>query len=261
MKMTCYLEMNMKDFLYCVCIFGSLATNEQISYSDFDGLVIIDDTKYSSKELKKCHKLLKKSEKIIYQIDPLQHHGWFIINKSRLSNYPQNYFPFEIFEYSKSLMGDSIEFEINLQEKTDYFTPFLKLKNHLLAIMDKRPNNLYQLKSFLSGLMLMPSLYLQAKSKKGCNKKYSFDVAGKDFTEKEWQSIETASYIRKIWRYNLNPVQKFIMTRNGKYFRKFTKLFISPKIPSEYKKLLNEDFYSNVTLLLEKMNSNINALN
>jgi hypothetical protein len=256
-----YLLNNYKNILFGAYVHGSMATGEQIFYSDFDGLLIIEDS--DKKNFKKLKILINKTLKIIYKIDPLQHHGWFIINKSQLTDYPQTYFPFEIFELSKSLLPDNgLSFKIVIPDNIDYLTPFCDLKNKLInTISFNKPNNLYTLKSFLSVFMLIPSLYLQAKLKKGYNKKFSFDIARKDFTEMEWQSIETASYIRKMWKYNLNPFQKYIMTRAGKYFRKFTKLFISPKIPDEYKILLNEDFYYKVSLLLEKMNSNINALN
>ena len=110
------------SFLFhSVLLHGSIATDEVISYSDFDGLLIVKDQYYNSKKLKK---FIRESMKLILVFDPLQHHGWFVIFKSQLNNYPQTYFPYEIFKKTKAIYPDKdIQFKIQLPEIIDYNLP------------------------------------------------------------------------------------------------------------------------------------------
>lgn len=248
---------NYSDIIMHCIIHGSYSDNEIINYSDFDGLLILNGTNnyYSKKRLKK---FIYESHKLIYKLDPLQHHSWFIINKSDLINYPQSYLPYEILENSSVLSENGLEINIVLPSNVDYLTPFLHLNNSLVRTIEiSNPKNLYQLKSFLSGLMLMPCLYLQAKQKKGYTKKESFEIAKKDFTESIWQPIEKASQIREMWDYKLNPIQKYIMTRPHTFFRKLTKYYISPKIPPQMKIIIEDGFYDKSLVLLDTMKERI----
>lgn len=239
-----------------IILHGSYADGSNINYSDFDGLIIYNDIDVNEKN--KTDKFIKQSLKLIYKIDPLQHHGWFVINKSQLSNYPQDYFPYEIFEYSKSLTGEEIEFEIDVPDNSDYINSFKSLKKHLLiTIEEKKPENLYRLKSFLSGMMLMPGLYIQAKINKGCYKKDSFALAEKDFSAEQWLPIEIASKMRQGWNYKLNFLRSFFMTKQNRVFRILTKRFFSPGIPEEYRRFLTDNFYSSCKNLLDIMESKL----
>jgi hypothetical protein len=246
---------------YCI-VHGSFGNNEVVKFSDFDGLLILKSDSLYEKSKDELKRFIRDSYKIIYKIDPLQHHGWFVIKKNQLENYPQDYLPNEVFEFSKSLSGKDIEFEIEIPLKTDYLTPFVNLKNNLLrTIREKRPKNLYKLKSFLSGLMLMPSLYLQAKLERGCFKKDSFNIAKNDFSEREWKPIEVASSIRQMWNYELNYFQKIIMTSPGKFYRILAKRLFAPRIDGEIGKLLGNQFYSECRELLESMHRKLQYRN
>ena len=94
------IEKKYRTLFHSVIIHGSIATDELINYSDFDGLLIVKDSYVNSKQLK----LFKKeSMKLILRFDPLQHHGWFQILESQLLDFPQSYLPHEILDYSKLL--------------------------------------------------------------------------------------------------------------------------------------------------------------
>ena len=79
-------------------VHGSVATNELVQFSDFDGLIILNEGYKNSKALRN---FIKNSMKEIYKFDPLQHHGWFIITKNQLQQYPQTYFPHELYKKAK----------------------------------------------------------------------------------------------------------------------------------------------------------------
>ena len=175
----------------------------------------------------------------IFLFDPLQHHGWFIIYESQLNDYPQNYFPHELFYHSMLLYPKKKSFKIKINPNIDYVIP---LNNILLSVEKKlnrsyKPKNIYQLKAYLSEIMMLPVLYLQAVEKKGIFKGNSFKLAKSHFSKNEWKIIEIATNIRQEWNYELNKIQKIMLTKPNKYIRKIAKIFFSPKVKIN----LNED--------------------
>lgn len=236
---------------YCVIIHGSLSTDENIPYSDFDGLLILKDKYCESKDLKK---FINESTKIIYEFDPLQHHGWFIITERELLTYPQTYFPFELFEFSRLIYpGKEIELKIMLNDEYDYHEPFMHLSNSILdQIRKSPPQNIYTLKSFLSQVMLLPTIYLQSKLKKGIYKKHSFKIASADFSREDWQIIDNISEIRKNWQYSINKIQHWFLTQPNPIIRKIGKR-IAPPIPQEFNEKLTDGFYNKILTLLNSM--------
>lgn len=252
-----------KDILAEAIIHGSYATGEEINYSDIDLLLITKDKLSRSDNNKKLDKLLNKLMKCVYKVDALQHHNAFVISEKDFDNYPQSYFPYELYDYSRCLIYEKdYEFEIRLIESVDYKKPFIDMMINLNGIIDnKRPKNMYQLKSFLSGMMLTPSLFLQAIYKKGIYKKNSFVIAKNCFLDEDWIPIEISSKIRNIWDFKLNIFQRYIMTKHRKAFRRLTKYFVAPSLPIVYKDLLNDNYYQNCKMLLNKMKNKIDEIN
>ncbi|MDO8549620.1 MAG: hypothetical protein Q7S39_05655 [Ignavibacteria bacterium] len=245
-----------------VLVHGSIGTREENFYSDYDGLVIIKNELFNSKKkLSDACLKLHRCLKILYQFDPLQHHGWFILTESDLKNYPQTYFPHELFEFSRSLLPDKgLEIEISLKDSYDYLEPFNNLSQAIMKKVDsKKLKNLYALKGLLSQFMLLPSLYCQARDKKGIFKKFSFDEARKDFAEDEWAVMDIVSEIRKNWHYDINALQKWMLTRTNKYFRRFIIPFAAPSIPADIKSKLTDDFYKQMYSLTYAMREKLNV--
>ena len=117
LKMMAYLSEYLQDELVGAYVHGSLGTYEEISYSDFDALVIVQNRVFASaQKLTKFAKSLSSARSIMYEFDPLQHHGWFVLSEKDLDNYPQYYFPVELFKYSKSLLPDKgLELKVTLK--------------------------------------------------------------------------------------------------------------------------------------------------
>lgn len=288
-KLQQYLINNLKSDIVGAYVHGSIGNYDEINYSDFDALVILkdiptEDTLHQKKTLRK----LEHASRFFFQFDPLQHHSWFILKESDLQNYPQAYFPIELFKYAKSLFenqGRTLEIKLP-QKDIDYQKPFLVISNAIIqqllpktlqhhnTITHKinphstiqpfnhstieQPNNVYQLKSLLSKFMLLPALYVQARDQKGIFKKHSFEAAKKDFKENEWQIMDEVSQVRETWHYELTWLKKVIMSRPGKLSRKFAKHF-APKISSEITGRLTPDFYQSMLSLTLLMQKNIAA--
>jgi hypothetical protein len=253
------IESNYSHLFYAVIIQGSVATNEIIKYSDFDGLLIVKDEYTESKELKQFK---KDSLKCVLEFDPLQHHGWFQIKQSELKKYPEDFLPSIIFRASTLLYPIERNFNLTLKIKDDidYQKGLKIIITQMMNRVDNnwRPKNIFQLKGFLSQIMLLPALYYSSKNNKGILKKESFNAVKSDFTKEEWSVIQTASDIRSSWDYALNPIQAIIMKQPNRLFRVVTKKVVAPKINQQTKKKLDDSFYFKLHLFLIKIKNNLN---
>lgn len=244
---------------YAVIVHGSFGTNELLKFSDFDGLLIVNDA-YLDSDLLKNFK--SKSMKLIYKFDPLQHHGWFQISKSDLSHYPQGYLPHEILDFSKLIYPKSSDFNVTItfnNAEVDYKIALIHIIGLLeqQILLDWKNERVYMLKSYLSKIMLLPSLYYSSKNSRGIFKKESFDQVKNDFTTEEWNAIVKATIIRGEWNHKLAYIQKKIMQNPNKIFRKATKIWIAPKIDSLLAEQLNNEIKTSLSLFLKAIKSKL----
>ncbi|RCT55352.1 nucleotidyltransferase domain-containing protein [Winogradskyella sp. KYW1333] len=246
------------DVFYAVIVHGSVATNEVVSYSDFDGLLIVKDEYVDSKILKRFE---QQSLRLIFNFDPLQHHKWFKISERDLSNYPEDYFPNAILNHSRLMypMDDGLELQLKLKSNLNYNLTLIGLLDKLDAQLERgwRPRNSYQLKSFLSEIMLLPSLYYSLKTNRGIFKKESFTAVAHDFSELEWMPVVTASKIRNNWGYPMNRVQKALLSITNWRVRKISARLFAPAIKDEIKAELSDNFYANLSLFIQRIRKDI----
>ena len=254
------LEHSHEDLLGAY-IHGSLATNENILYSDFDALVIIRDAVFDSPaRLASLARRLASLRRIMFQFDPLQHHGWFVLTEADLKRYCEAYFPVALFEHSRSLFPDhGLNLKVFVRDSSyESKLFFLELCDSMINRIKNgfRPNNMFQAKSFLSQFMLLPALYLQVINNEGIYKKYSFDIAKKDFPKDDWESMINASRIREIWDYDIQKLARFLLTYPIGT-RRFATKYCAPRIPPELVRLMNEQFYASMSTLINSMRHSI----
>jgi hypothetical protein len=197
------LEKELSSDLAFALVHGSLGTTEEIPYSDFDGLVILRNQVFSSNErLAKVAISLSRAHGLMLKLDPLQHHGWFVLCERDLKCWPAAYFPEEILRHSKSLLNGSAHMSIRFNKNDDEFaTAFKRVSESVKKqLREPIPENSYKLKGLLSEFMLLPALFIQAKNKKGIFKKYSFEEAKKYFPAGDWAIMDHVSIIRKEWK-------------------------------------------------------------
>jgi len=196
-----FADENLKQYVSGFYLHGSFSTLDYIKgWSDVDTLLIIKkDTINSPERLLKLRDLLYISRKFFYNIDPLQHHGFMIITEYDLEYYCQTYFPIEIFKYSKSFFMNDAAIKIKTRNcKIESINSFFFFVNYFRTIKQKKSFNPYDLKFLLHIVTLFPTVYLQAKGKH-MYKKFSFNMAKKDFEKNIWASINTVSSLRKKW--------------------------------------------------------------
>lgn len=256
-QMVSFLSEHLKDDLIGAYVHGSLATCEEIAYSDFDALVILKDEVFeSSQRLTLTARKLNSARTIMLDFDPLQHHGWFVLSESDLRYYCNAYFPVELFKYAKSLFDDrGLELEIALRESSsETRTAFEKMAEAIISKIANRRylTNVYQLKSLLSKFMLLPALYIQARDRRGIYKKESFALARADFDSSDWTIMDEVSKIRMNWNYEISALTKWMMCRPHVLSRYFARRF-GPAIPEKIGSVLTAEFYSGMEKLASRM--------
>lgn len=242
-QITDLIEARYSNLFHAVLVHGSVASNEVVSYSDFDGLLIIHDNYKNSIELSK---FIRDSMQLIYRFDPFQHHGWFIITKDELLDYPEHYLPHAVLTNARVLYPRDNAMTMNIAyNETNYYSQNLAV---ILKGIDKklssawRPRNAYQLKGFLSQIMLLPTLYYSAKTNRGICKRDSFTLAEPDFTEDAWRLQQIASQMRDRWNYKSGVVYRSILKLNCRVTRKVAQTYLAPPMSNSDKNLVNGEF-------------------
>ena len=206
-----------KNYFFDFLIHGSFSTGDYIKgWSDLDTYVIIKNNVLADhNNLKKLKKFIIKIKKYLYEIDPIQHHGFIFCPQKYLKNYKSFMLPSKVLEKSKSLINERklILFEninnnypvnhlksINNLLFNAYKNGFLehhKYKNKYLLENYKDKKTMYQMKYFLSIVMTLPTYFLHSKGRP-IYKKKSFEIV-KKFFDSEWEIIDTATKIRFLW--------------------------------------------------------------
>ncbi len=98
--------------------------------------------------------------------------------------------------------------------------------------------NFYEVKSLLSGFMLLPSVYLQLTSPEGIFKKDSFDLLKQKLSDEEYEIMNQVSEIRANWAYQSPMLYKIILSLNSSAINNFFKKTNSGKIPTSLRSIL-----------------------
>lgn len=185
-------------------VHGSIATEEEISYSDFDGILIIDPMRIESKrEAKELLHLIRKSEELMYRQDSLQHHGWNILLKSDLSGYPDDQLPFVLIRHSRCLYPlREMKVAVRIYPEKMNYTQGIE---QVLRSVERKTRsgafagNLFKAKQYFSEILLLPALYLQARYHEPVWKKESFTRIRAELEQQHLELIEEISALRINW--------------------------------------------------------------
>ena len=249
--------------LAAACVHGSIGSDEEIAYSDFDALVILRDSVLDSPDLLAgVAWRLGQLRRLMFQYDPLQHHGWFVLAEADLRNYCQAWFPSALFAWSRSLLpGPATNLLICQRDSTtEYQSAFANLAAVTLGQITRGPalSHAYRLKGLLSQFMLLPSLYLQARDGTAVFKRESFGLAARDFPPQLWSAMERISSVRLAWRYDMSALQRLALTRLVAPRRLCTRWF-SPAVPESIRRALPPDLWSCAAALVRAMQERVAA--
>lgn len=244
-------------------VHGSVATGEEVAYSDYDALVILKrEALESEATLSNLAWRLGRLRRLMFQYDPLQHHGWFVLADSELDEYCDAWFPTALFPWSRSLLPDvGRRLTIHPRDSSEeYLAAFTNLAEDTLRRIEAAPppGDVYALKGLLSQVMLLPSLYLQARDGTALFKKFSFELAARDLPATTWQAMERISAIRARWHYDLAGPRRLLLTRSVTHRRLATR-WLSPRVPEDLRRALDPEVWQSVADLIRAMQARIAA--
>lgn len=198
-----YADKELSDVLHSLSVHGSLSTLDYVEgWSDFDTFMILRDSCFENyRKLMELRRKIYKSHKYLYQIDPLQHHGHFIVTETDLQFYPNSFIPTVVLENAKPLFGPS---RIKLNKRDDTAGVLRNFENMCKSIEEhsKMTNlNAYQKKRFYHYVLLFPCLFLQC-IEKPIYKKQSFEKAKPYFRSQTWGVVDDISKVRGKWSPN-----------------------------------------------------------
>ena len=201
-----YAKRYLQPWTRAVLLHGSLATLDYANdYSDLDTIIITAKQTFSnSSELKLFRRAYRRSLGYLYWFDPLQHHGHIILTEYDLSWYPERILPIAVFENARSLTGKQLKIDFLVRDSTN---ECLNEFGRVVRVFKGRatqswvPKDPWTTKSFLSELMLLPSIYCQALGYQ-CYKKYSFEIARETIPQGTWKVVDEATEIRQQWHYH-----------------------------------------------------------
>lgn len=200
-------ENKLKKYLSGFYLHGSLSTMDYIKYwSDIDTLMIVNkNTIGDYKQLIELKHIITQTRKLLFFVDPFQLHGHFVVTEYDLDYYPQSFFPLTLFDYSKSFLFHDRQLLFALRDYSNerlaefwfgavnYF-----LSKGLTYQKNRSTKTGRKIKLFLHRLMSYPLFYLQSKGEHQY-KKYSFEIAKKDFPPQLWEPVETATDLMRKW--------------------------------------------------------------
>lgn len=250
-----YLIENISSYLNVFIINGSNANNEEINFSDLDLLIILKDSVFNDKKsLKKVIYSLNKCLSKIYRFDFLQHHGFFIIFESELSDYPCGYFPDEIFSHCRQLGNNNLTIRKRLS--VDYNSNLKKLTNTIILSLNtiyRNRFNSFILKDFISRLLLIPSLYLSIIYGKGIYKKDSFELILNHISDENNETIRMISNLRLLWNAGLKNYAKFFSYSSNPFLRVIFIRFNSCFVKNTVCTLLTEELIFRIRKFIKEI--------
>ncbi len=248
--------------VYAAIVHGSIATDEIINYSDFDGILILDDSELkTSKDLASLRKLIKTTQEEMIKFDSLQHHGWQILLKGELNNFNEAKTPLTLFNHGKILYPKiklDLCFEI-INTPYEYKKGFHNLK---LSINKKLQNqdynkSFYNFKNFISEILLVPTLYYQALNNESIFKRDSFKWITNHLNEQQNKFISEVSDLRIKWVQEEALYENEIIANRLKKIKPLSILFRT-KIPDRYKNWFDNTKKDILISILDNMNEKIN---
>lgn len=183
-------------------IHGSVATHDQSKgFSDLDTAVLIrDDTLSSPEGMMGLRSIMSKIICCTLQHDPDMHHGPYLLWESRLNHYRNEVFPLLLYKYGMELVSNrGVLHAKPMEDRRTTCNAMAALTGLLDRWRARSPivRNRFEIEWLMGSVMLLPALYLQAKTGEFMYKKYTFELARRDFSESEWRPVEVATEIRR----------------------------------------------------------------
>jgi hypothetical protein len=220
-----FKELSNKEGVW-VYLHGSQADRTAVRFSDYDDLVIISADEFNTLEGRKSLvRSLCRVDMRLCKLDPLQHHGHWIIFREDLCDLDESYIPMMVLKKGLNISGpDSIKYTKNLlKTKLGLFKNIEKNLNTVRLLGKKmlRSNiNIYNLKRLVGSILITPAYIYQLNGIQK-DKKESIENARTIYSNDTLNIIKWASLVRDEW--------STVLEKSGyKYFSPLSKCFYNP---------------------------------
>ena len=241
------------EYFVNIIVQGSVADSTVIkNWSDIDILAVVKEKVFENiDDFINLRKFLISVEDQLYKFDSFQHHGIQFISEADLKFYPESFLPLEALRYGKSLIKTgSLNFSIrdSSLEKEKYFYSAAKLfqeadkkgflfhhpRNGIFLKNDfgNKNDNFYQLKYFISLVLLVPTLFIELVDGP-VYKRHSFKKI-RDYFDKQ-EDLELVDKCEKI-RYLFRDLKVF-----------------GNAIPDEVIRILGDNYFKRASVLMKKL--------
>lgn len=182
-----------------IFIHGSWSDNSKTEFSDLDDFIIVEDEYYNH-----IKPQLEEVALNFQKLDPLQHHGHWLIKTSQLLQYDNSYMPLFIMEDAICLMGNN-EIRASVNNVNTIKNTINRIKGtckNIEIFYDKYKQeelNLYDLKRFVGSVVLLPPLIYQLKGKP-LNKRTAIENSSALYSKDTLKFIQWSSELRENWK-------------------------------------------------------------
>lgn len=209
----------LREELAYALVFSSVATQDIVTHwSDLDVLVVVkNDALFDARRFRDLRAKLLAAEDYLYQFDPWQHHGIQYLTETDLRFYSEAWLPAAALRQGASLLRETT-LTLSVRESAAEQVAALyrvagvlaeaakagELQHHckggvcLQENFTQAEDNFYQLKYFLSAVLLLPSLFLAAVGMP-VYKRESFEKIQEYFTEEELELVRACERVRKLF--------------------------------------------------------------
>jgi hypothetical protein len=196
-----YANRHLPGLITGLYIHGSLSTLDYVpSSSDLDTVLIVPQaTLLSPRKLVELRKHVLHTLRWFHQIDYSQHHGHTVLSDLDLCFFDDTWFPRVLFTISTALVGSD---RVRIRSRgvpSDVSLPFRRMCSRIHQVAQGRIaiRGWYALKLHLQGILLLPTLFLQACGSP-TYKRDSFEPVRSRVPEEAWRLIENISAIRAL---------------------------------------------------------------
>lgn len=214
-----------------VFVHGSWADGTRLAFSDLDNLVIIDDLDMTPDDQRRIAFALARVDLNMMRLDPLQHHGNWIIRMAALGALDESYLPLHVIGGALCIQGSPTVRALVAGSSSREGTRanIRSLSGALERFMSPDEMSLWTAKHLVSGISLMPAYVRQALGERVSKAEalQSSNVRGV-FSPASVAAVEWATEARARWGAQLDrPVFRDFAARarrlrSGHAIRKFS---------------------------------------
>ena len=258
-----FLESHSHPAITGAFIHGSIGSDDAIPYSDFDGILLIDEQRIeNTMTLHSLIRIIRKTNAMMTEQDALQHHGWNILTVSELAEYPDDVLPLVLLTNSKVIYPSrDLKVRYHLDKKNlDYTKPLEQLLKSIEKKIEKNTPSLSfrHFKSYISEILLLPAVFIQAKTAEPIYKKESFEKI-RDYLPSETVSvISKYSALRSTWMQQEASATNEINYNKLKWLGKVANQFAT-RVPQRFHVWLTKEKTTEVTQLINSIRNQINS--